>query len=280
MFATDRQTAYTRSSPARWDGKPVRRLRRERDIHKYPLAGKRLRLFQTGTPEDPIHEIVLLRPVPINKHDPFVDNNSGPSRPLTKEIHQPEYKAYDEPDPPGLRESHVAVGVVLLSSTTVCDLLADIFNRFLSASLMSSDLFELSSLAGKSPPVIWLFSKLLSCPEAPDEPSTAALSEAIPSCSLGIRPHQQQLFQEGLQVHVLQIPEKKKNKLNSSIKFKAISSSSIPVLYAKTRLAIAPMTSGYWKNSKKVAHKYAKFTTGKTCKRIQRGQQEDSPDNY
>ncbi|KAL0915746.1 hypothetical protein M5K25_013199 [Dendrobium thyrsiflorum] len=55
VFATDRQTAYTRSSPARWDGKPVRRLQRERDIHKYPLAGKRLRLFQTGTPEDPIH---------------------------------------------------------------------------------------------------------------------------------------------------------------------------------------------------------------------------------
>ncbi|KAL0905727.1 hypothetical protein M5K25_024165 [Dendrobium thyrsiflorum] len=47
MFATNRQTAYTRSSPARWDGKPVRRLQRERDIHKYPLAGKRLRLFQT-----------------------------------------------------------------------------------------------------------------------------------------------------------------------------------------------------------------------------------------
>ncbi|KAL0928580.1 hypothetical protein M5K25_000478 [Dendrobium thyrsiflorum] len=50
MFATDQQTAYTRSSPARWYGKPVRRLQRERDIHKYPLAGKRLRLFQTGTP--------------------------------------------------------------------------------------------------------------------------------------------------------------------------------------------------------------------------------------
>ncbi|KAL0923058.1 hypothetical protein M5K25_007103 [Dendrobium thyrsiflorum] len=68
MFATDRQTAYTRSSPARWDGKPVRRLQRERDIHKYPLAGKRLRLFQTGTLEDPIHPVVL----PSNGTTPMV----------------------------------------------------------------------------------------------------------------------------------------------------------------------------------------------------------------
>ncbi|KAL0918679.1 hypothetical protein M5K25_010702 [Dendrobium thyrsiflorum] len=46
VFATDRRTTYTRSRST-VGGSPVRRLRRERDIHKYPLAGKRLRLFQT-----------------------------------------------------------------------------------------------------------------------------------------------------------------------------------------------------------------------------------------
>ncbi|KAL0923343.1 hypothetical protein M5K25_007397 [Dendrobium thyrsiflorum] len=62
-------------------------------------------------------EIVLLRPIPINKHDPFVDNNSGctredpcghksiqrPSRPIIEKIHQSKSEAYDEPDPPSLR---------------------------------------------------------------------------------------------------------------------------------------------------------------------------------
>ncbi|KAL0925609.1 hypothetical protein M5K25_003969 [Dendrobium thyrsiflorum] len=80
VFATDRQTAYTRSSPARWDGKPVRRLRRERDIHKYRLAGKRLRLFQTSTPEDPIH------PTTENDDDDIieellVDSSTSPKTP-------------------------------------------------------------------------------------------------------------------------------------------------------------------------------------------------------
>ncbi|KAL0924292.1 hypothetical protein M5K25_005106 [Dendrobium thyrsiflorum] len=46
VFATDRRTTYTRSRST-VGGSPVRRLRRERDIHKYPLAGKRLRPFQT-----------------------------------------------------------------------------------------------------------------------------------------------------------------------------------------------------------------------------------------
>ncbi|KAL0914953.1 hypothetical protein M5K25_015346 [Dendrobium thyrsiflorum] len=49
VFATDRRTTYTRSRST-VGGSPVRRLRRERDIHKYPLAGKRLRLFQTVLP--------------------------------------------------------------------------------------------------------------------------------------------------------------------------------------------------------------------------------------
>ncbi|KAL0920720.1 hypothetical protein M5K25_009882 [Dendrobium thyrsiflorum] len=140
VFATDRQTAYTRSSPARWDGKPVRRLQRERDIHKYPLAGKRLRLFQTdlgvtmlrfvcrqkqeisskdheqseydATPSDLQHSYKQTED--INKAwNRTPCNNSHlhswtplPSRPIAKKIHQLEHEAYDEPDPPGSRDKY------------------------------------------------------------------------------------------------------------------------------------------------------------------------------